>query len=193
MKWAKTTVELDAIDFDPAVKKVCFEEYQEITDDGTIVEDGKTKKKIKGEKKASPADTDEFTEWVTYPAKEKNSAFYPEEFSSELDLTKPLDLDKEGRERYEIFCGGFLFYHDIIIKKYFDKSLWKKYYDIKKQTENNTETFEHKIYFEWFDENGIKLDENSTQKAKKVTIYITPTPDSLNPDPPDPPGGPPPY
>ena len=65
----------------------------------------------------------------------------------------------------------------------------------KKKEENKTdiEIFEHKIYFEWFGDGDIKLDETSTEIAKKVTIYITPTPDDLNPDPPDPPGGPPPY
>ncbi|WP_276501201.1 hypothetical protein [Terrimonas pollutisoli] len=190
MKWAKTTEELSAMNLDhigQAAIDLCFEEYTSINDDGTQTgQDGKKKKK--GEVKNSAA-LDTFGEWVTYPSLTQDSATYPKKFFPGLNLTKPLALDKEGRRRYEVFCGGFLYYHDVIFKKYQIKDLYLKYYG----ENHDKKVFEHKIYFEWFGKGDIKLNEDSTEIAEKVTIYITPTPPDLNPDPPDPPGGPPPY
>jgi hypothetical protein len=89
-----------------------------------------------------------FEKWVTYPV-------LP-------------GLGKRAARKYEIFCGGFLYYHDVELKL---KLEGKK--------------FEHKIFFEWLPKGkGVKKD--------KVKIYINSTPAQFNPNPPHPPAPPPP-
>ncbi|MFC0772273.1 hypothetical protein [Terrimonas alba] len=106
-------------------------------------------------------------EWVTYPGIYNNFKELP-------------SLSETGRRKYEIFCGGFLYYHDVEFKKYPQGTggcpEWKEY---------PTKDFEHKIYFEWFsEEKGGKKD--------KIRIYISFTPPEYNVDPPKPPAPPPP-
>ena len=196
MKWAKTQAQLgtngDQVikNLNKTIRDLCIEEYTSIN----VMKAQGQKRRKKGIIKSKPKSglqskpvSDTFEEWITYPLSKKNqSAFYPEKFFP--DLYKPLPkLDQEGRRRYEIFCGGFLHYHDVIFKKYHIKDLYLKYYE-----GNNNKVFEHKIYFEWFDKNGNKLNEKSKGMPVKVTIYITETLPVLNPNPPDPPGPPPP-
>jgi hypothetical protein len=114
-----------------------------------------------------------FEEWVTYPG--PDNAFKP--------LPK---IKRSTKRKYAIFCGGFLYYHDVEFKKYakgrgytIDENGnpgWKDYPDYPKKI------FDHKIYFEWFKENGQNM----------VRIYITETPPEFNPIPPKPPPPPPP-
>ena len=177
MKWGKLKKDLDKMGLDAGRRKQCFEEYTNIQDvNKRAGNDGKERKAKRG---INASTSTVFGEWVTYPC--GNSDTYPEKIFPDLGLTKLPAWDKEGRERYEIFCGGFLFYHDVIFKKYQIKDLYLKYYGEK----GKKRVFEHKIYFEW--------DVDGNDLATKVTIYITETPPELNPDPPDPPGGPPPY
>lgn len=97
-----------------------------------------------------------FVEWVTYPGPENRFKPLP-----------PLKLPASKR-KYEIFCGGFLYYHDIEVK-------------LKKEGKN----FEHKLFFEWF--LGGKAN-----RVNMVRIYINETPPQFNPNPPRPPAPPPP-
>src|SRR5215218_6572215 len=95
-------------------------------------------------------------EWVTYPGPE--------------NLNVPLqNMDrKQTKRKYEIFCGGFLYYHDVEFKKYKEGTgfsiddkgnpVWKVY--------PKGKTFEHMVYFEWFKENGSDM----------IRMYINPTP-----------------
>ena len=199
MKWAKTEAQLgtngDQVirNLNQTIKDLCIEEYTSIAD-GTRGPGQKRRKKgiIKSKTKTrsqSKPVSDTFEEWITYPLSKKDeSAFYPQKFFP--DFYKPLPkLDEEGRRRYEIFCGGFLHFHDVIFKKYHIKDLYLKYYG----GNNNIKVFEHKIYFEWFDKDGNKLNKKSQGGPVKVTVYITETPALLNPNPPDPPAPPPPY
>jgi hypothetical protein len=122
-----------------------------------------------------------FIKWVTYPGP--------------LNNFKPLPTIKEQTKRkYEIFCGGFLYYHDKEFKKYSEgrgytdekgDPEWKEYPDTYKDSNNQDHKsvdFQHKIYFEWFKLKG----------KDKVSIYINPTPPELNANPPPPPEPPPP-
>jgi hypothetical protein len=100
------------------------------------------------------------------------------------EFYEPLpNLDKEARERYEIFCGGFLFFNDVIFKKYPQGKgdPTKDYPDGKEYPDRN---FEHKIYFEWFKGKGVNDDQ--------VRIYINVTPAAYNANPTPPPPPPPP-
>ncbi|CAN5525128.1 hypothetical protein BH10BAC3_BH10BAC3_21630 [soil metagenome] len=111
-----------------------------------------------------------FIKWVTYPGPDN-------EF-------KPLPKIKEQTKRkYEVFCGGFLYYHDEEFKKY---SKGKGYTDEKGYPEWKEyppdSKFEHRIYFEWFNLKG----------KDKVSVYINPTPPEFNTNPPKPPPPPPP-
>ncbi|HKO81808.1 MAG TPA: hypothetical protein VJU78_15490 [Chitinophagaceae bacterium] len=200
MKWAKTEAQLgtNSQNGDPVINSLnqtirdrCIEEYTSINNVKGQRKRGVIKSKpvlkTKSQSKTKPV-SDTFEEWITYPLNKKNqSTFYPQKFFPYL--YKPLPkLDQEGRRRYEIFCGGFLHYHDVIVKKYHIKDLYLKHYG-----GNNNKVFEHKIYFEWFDQKGNILTQQSKGQPEKVTIYITETPPALNPNPPDPPGPPPPY
>ena len=183
LKKKKTVTKMDG-----AAIKQYFEVYDTIEDNGTKKDEtGKEKKKKKG-KNASSGEVN-FVEWVTYPMKDKYSEVYtkgmfPPTLFPDFDLSKEIDLDKEGRERYETFCGGFLFFHDVIFKDYHGEKMIKL---------NDGEIFEHKVYFEWFAKDGTLLNSDSLEVAKKVTIWITETPRLLNATPKDPPGSPPPY
>ncbi len=107
-----------------------------------------------------------YVPWVTYP--------------DDAPGTKPFKLTGEaGQRKYEIFCGGFLYYHDIEFKNY-PMDSYKKYPN--GITGYPKADFEHKIYFEWFKKEGID----------KVRIYINTTPKQFNPNPPPPPPPPPP-
>ena len=198
MKWAKTEEQLGAggdqviRNLDGTTRELCIEEYTSINamkGGPKRRKRGILKSKTKSGSQSKPLE-DTFEEWITYPLSKKNqSTFYPEKFFP--DLYKPIPkLNQEGRRRYEIFCGGFLHYHDVIFKKYHIKDLYLKYYG---ENNDKKEVFEHKIYFEWFDKDGNKLNEKSKAEPVKVTIYITETLPVLNPNPPDPPGPPPPY
>ncbi|MES2647059.1 MAG: hypothetical protein V4717_09310 [Bacteroidota bacterium] len=118
-----------------------------------------------------------FEKWVTYPGEDP--------------FQKEFNLDRKAQRKYEIFCGGFLHYHDIIFKKYpegagyeYPKTAgpgiaptWKEYPD---------KDFEHEIYFEWFPKGGGPNNKTS------VIIHINPTPPLYNGKPPPPPAPPPP-
>jgi len=119
-----------------------------------------------------------FVQWVTYPKPGKPAL---------------PDLDIKGRRKYELFCGGFLYYHDIIFKKYpsgkgytVDKNgnpAWKEYPKTAVGPNGKVypgKKFEHMIFFEWL------------PKGKGVRIYINETPSGFNTNPPKPPGPPPP-
>jgi len=129
-----------------------------------------------------------FVEWITYPIAVKPT-YTPEELQAialyDKAVRLPIPLRSEvARRKFEIFCGGFLFYHDKIFKKY---PLGKGYTDENGYPEWKTyphKNFEHKIYFEWVNEKGSAND--------KVTIYITETPAEFNGNPPPPQPPPPP-
>jgi len=121
-----------------------------------------------------------FELWVQYP---------------ETEYSDPLPKIKEQTQRkYEIFCGGLLYYHDVEFKKYSkgkgytDENgypEWKVYpekYIGHDGKEYLSKDFEHKIYFEWYKEKGRDI----------VRIFINSTPDVLNTNPPPPPKPPPP-
>lgn len=137
---------------------------------------------------------EKFNEWIMYPVpdnKEEYTTAQKEAVALYADATGEFPKLTEGRStrKYEIFCGGFLYYHDVVFKKYpkgkgfsLDKQgnpIWKVY---KKAKENK---FEHKIYFEW-------LPKGKTKKKNSVRIYINETPVKFNVDPPPPPKPPPP-
>ncbi len=113
--------------------------------------------------------------WATYPENGSIADFPP--------------LGKKATRKYEIFCGGFLYYHDVEFKKYpagegisFDsngKPFLKSYPEAKEKN------FEHKIFFEW-------LPKGKGKKKTAVRIFITETPEKFNVDPPPPPKPPPP-
>jgi hypothetical protein len=114
----------------------------------------------------------------------------PEKFIGWVTYSfQDFELDKKAQRKYEIFCGGFLYYHDDKFKRYWDGAgyvypekpginiapTWKKYPD---------NTFGHEIYFEWNTPKGYN--------ATSVKIYINPTPEPYNSSPPVPPPPPPP-
>jgi hypothetical protein len=141
-------------------------------------------------------DKTKFEEWVTYPNDQFN---------------QPFDLDRKAQRKYEVLCGGFLLYHDVVFKKYGEEvfkkygelggyeypdpegpgrdAKWKKYPEEYKGLDGKkyfSKDFEHNIYFEWFPKKGHENNKTS------VIIHITPTPDVLNSTPPKPPPPPPP-
>jgi hypothetical protein len=88
-----------------------------------------------------------YEEWVTYP----NDKF-------PKDLPKRLIGNRKAQRKYEIFCGGFIYYHDVEFKKYEGK-------------------FEHTIFFDW-----------AKRKDKvTIYINKTPTQFNAVPPPPPPP------
>jgi len=139
--------------------------------DGDGVEDVNERKKLfreyktKQELKDDLDDPAKFVKWVTYP--------------DDDPLQKPFALNRKAQRRYEVFCGGFLYYHDVELKKYPEgKDANGKVYPNK--------DFDHNIYFEWFPK------EKGNKEKTKVIIHITPTPPEFNPNPPPPPAPPPP-
>src|SRR5262245_12047582 len=86
-----------------------IKQYFEVFDEnekqniGTIIEKGKVKDKIK-------VGGENFIEWVTYTSNSANSETYPTKLFPK-DLTQLPAYDEKGRIRYELFCGGYLFYH----------------------------------------------------------------------------------
>jgi len=95
---------------------------------------------------------------------------------------------KQGRRKYEIFCGGFLYYHDAEYKKYQtgvgpDNQNYPDTFIDTDGKEYPSKNFEHMIFFEWVESSKDKL---------KLRIYINSTPKVLNTNPPPPPKPPPP-
>jgi hypothetical protein len=124
-----------------------------------------------------------YVEWITYPIAEKTT--YTEEELQAIDLYTEASVklpftirSQVAKRKYEIFCGGFLFYHDVLFKRY---PKGKGGLDGKVYPDVN---FEHKIFFEWFKGKGVNNDE--------VRIYINITPLEYNSNPPPPPAPPPP-
>jgi len=93
------------------------------------------------------------------------------------DLPK---LEKIAKRKYEIFCGGFLYYHDVEFKNY-PMNPKKQYPPGKTGYDHNK--FEHKIFFEWMPK---------TKGKEKLRVYINSTPTQFNTNPPPPPKPPPP-
>ncbi len=123
------------------------------------------------------ADNKKFEKWITFP--------------DDVPGSSTFELDRKAQRKYEIICGGFLYYHDVEFKKY-PKGEGYAYPDPPQsgiaanwKTYPNT-TFEHYIYFEWFPKNGKE------NKKNRVIIHINPTPAEFNPKPPPPPPPPPP-
>jgi len=123
--------------------------------------------------------------WIAYPIPKKTT-YTEEELQAIAFYTKPVVesslpiKNQVARRKYEVFCGGFLFFNDVIFKKYPQGKgdPTKDYPDGKEYPDRN---FEHKIYFEWFKGKGVNDDQ--------VRIYIneTPPPYNANPTPPPPP------
>ena len=95
--------------------------------------------------------------------------------------------EKRARRKYEIFCGGFLYYHDVEYKKYqaggpVNNKYPVTFIDTDGKQYPSTD-FEHMIFFEWVESSKDKL---------KLRIYINSTPPVLNTNPPPPPKPPPP-
>ena len=94
-----------------------------------------------------------YFKWLTYPDdKYKNK---------DVD---PFKLNRKGQRKYEIFCGGFLYFYD------------EEHPDNLKQVEQRD--VEHKVFLAW------------SKAGDVVRIFISPKPG--NPDPPTTPGPPPP-
>jgi hypothetical protein len=159
----------------------------------------------------------EYEEWITYPiplldpqnqnihytkAEDQAKALYGDEVHFDLPdklYSENSEDNVKSRRKYEIFCWGFLFYHDLVFKKYRqgrgytdeNKKLdWKEYPAKMKGSdgkEYDGKLFEHKIYFEW-----LPRDKNKSHEINKVRIYISQTPKEFNSTPPPPKGPPPP-
>ena len=139
-----------------------------------------------------------YVKWITYPIA-LNPPYTDDELKA-IDLwgagrvRSPLaGRSAAGRRKYEIFCGGFILYHDMVFKTYQkgkgyttddNGELVLKDYtsgDVivknpKPERTYNINDYEHKMYFEWVNEKGPDHD--------KVTIYITETPAEFNSNPP---------
>ncbi|MDX2046558.1 MAG: hypothetical protein SFU87_07210 [Chitinophagaceae bacterium] len=168
MKWAKTIKELDDENPDPRERAECFEEYDEIE----IQIDTKTGKKLaicyRGGKPYR-----QLSEWVTH-----------------LDLPR---MGRIGKRKYEVFCGGFLYFYDEELVNYPDK-IAREYsikfpgdeFDpvhiekLKKFFAKINIGVPHEVYFHWYKEND----------RLAVTVFIDPP--AGNPDPPTVPPPPPP-
>jgi len=112
----------------------------------------KTKKALEEDLKLS------YVVWATYP--------------DDDPLQKTFSLNRKGQRKYELFCGGFLYYHDVEFKKY-------------PTGDDGNLVFEHTVYFEW-------LPKEKGEAKTHVKIYVNPTPPEFNPNPPKPPPPPPP-
>jgi len=119
-----------------------------------------------------------FEEWVTFP-----NADYPAE------LPERLLRNKKAQRKYEIFCGGFLYFYDEELGKYPDKIV-KEY-----PKKFNGEQFDG-ICLEKLQKFFGKLEVNKKHTMffdwgkNYVRIYLRPGPG--NPDPPSGPAPPPP-
>ena len=111
MKWVKTDNDLSAEDVDK--KNTRQMEAFEVYDDPL-----KLDKDLHDKKK--------FVEWITYPIKVKPDNEYTVEEQKAIALyTKKVVIEplpdfknRKALRRFEVFCGGFLYYHDVIIKRY---------------------------------------------------------------------------
>lgn len=134
----------------------------------------------KGKLKADGVDPTEWGNYKVYDTKAAldadidNKAIY-EVWETFSDLPKKLTGNRKAQRKYEIYCGGFLYYHDVEFKKYHVPGAKNS-----KGEPYPTQDFEHFIYFDWEKKDG------------SVTIYITITPEAYNPTPPKPPAPPPP-
>ena len=144
-----------------------------------------------------------YKEWITYPIPQKDSNLkYTETERQAKKLYGNMVYDdlpeiyysggdeaEKPKRKYEIWCGGFLFYHDVVFKNYpkgkghpsLEYPNGKEY----KVEDKIVKDFEHKIYFEW-------LAGGTPNEKNKVRIYINFTPKQLNSDPPPPKSPPPP-
>lgn len=180
MKWVKTHNDLDAEDVDKSdVDQISV--FKVYLDQTILNADLQNKKK--------------FVKWIIYPFDKKTPAQQDEYSDEEKAAIKlygdavhnplPDFKNRKALRRFEVFCGGFLYYHDVVFKKY---PQGKGYSDEKGNPEWKTypdNDFEHNIYFEWLPVGPIS-------KKTKVKIYINPTPPEFNPNPPPPPPPPPP-
>jgi len=132
-----------------------------------------------------------FVEWITYPI--ENKATYTEDELKAIDLYSdqvvkaPITRRSEvSRRKYEIFCGGFLSYHDKVFKRYQKGSGYSVESGEVKLKDYGDNKFEHKMFFEWIKGKGHEKDND------KVRIYINETPLKYNSNPPPPTPPPPP-
>jgi len=68
---------------------------------------------------------------------------------------KGLLITKEGKERYEIFCGGFLLFYDDVVRN---------------------AVVDHTIYLKWVEKNNAVHKNSKGIFYSSVTIYIDPKP-----------------
>ena len=93
-------------------------------------------------------------------------------------------LNKRARRKYEIFCGGFLYFYDNDLINYLKEVNGKvKGGGTKLLQYFKKKSFDHDISFEW------GPDKQNPGKTR-VTVYLNPP--AGNPDPPSPPAPPPP-
>jgi hypothetical protein len=95
-----------------------------------------------------------FFKWVTYPGDSYKGVV----------MNTPFELSKRAQRKYEIFCGGFIYFYD------------EEHPDNLKQLEQ--QNVEHQIFLAW------------SEKGDVVRIFMSPKPG--NPDPPTTPPPPPP-
>ena len=142
-------------------------------------------------------------EWKHYKVYQNQAAIEadvhdPKKFSvwAQFPQTDNQKIHRKSQRKYEIYVGGFLFYHDEVFKRYSnlaeytnlpgypDLKVYPDWRDYLKSHPDLYDTggtyFEHHIYIEWDKKNGY------------VTIYINNTPDDYNVNPPPPPKPPPP-
>lgn len=190
MKWVKTDNDLHAEDVDKKDKRQisAFKVYDSPTE---------LNADLQNEKK--------FVKWISYPIEDKPDTEYTDVEKKAISLyTKKVVIEplpdfknRKALRRFEVFCGGFLFYHDVIIKRYHKGRGYRDvdgilkledYPEQAKDKEGNVtllDGFGHNIYFDW-------LPVGPATKKDRVIIYINPTPPEFNPNPPPPPPPPPP-
>ena len=188
MKWAKTTKELKQLtkNMSPQQIKACFTEYDLVT---TVDPTAPITKGIKSKKSTTRA----FGVRKNPGKPFSMTTFHKWTFHRNL---RP--MSQKARRKYEIFCGGFLYFYDHQILSHKNgKDVGKGYlYDLKKdhnidvepilayfRTKLSDGLLDHEMWFNW--EKDPKH-ENRWQ----VTIYLNPAPG--NPDPPSTPPPPPP-
>ena len=113
MKWVKTHNDLDAEDVDKSdVDQISV--FKVYLDQTILNADLQNKKK--------------FVKWIIYPFDKKTPAQQDEYSDEEKAAIKlygdavhnplPDFKNRKALRRFEVFCGGFLYYHDVVFKKY---------------------------------------------------------------------------